>query len=101
MAEKQAGRPPISWSFNYHDLARISGKSLNAVQRQRTREGGFDPENFESVLFWCVRNARPELKQELLIYALSYHLTDRSESEKPAKRKASKKKTAKKKPKRD
>lgn len=85
------GRPEVSWSFNYEDLARISGKSVNAVQRQRTREGGFDPENLESVMFWCARNARPELKQELLIYGLSYHLTERSESERPAKRKAAKK----------
>lgn len=76
VAKKAKGRPPIQWTFNYEDLARLSDKSVPTIQRSKNRPGGFDPENLESVLLWLARNARPDLKQKIVQAAMFRDLTD-------------------------
>lgn len=65
------GRPPLQWTFNYEDLSRLTGKPVSTIQRSKSRPGGFDPDNLESVLLWLARNARPDLKVALLSAATS------------------------------
>lgn len=70
------GRPPSTWTFNYEDLSKISGKTVNTIQRSRSRPGGFDPDDFISVVAWCVRNAVPELKSYFLAHAANIYIDE-------------------------
>lgn len=70
-AKKSVGRPEFAWTFNYHDLARISGKSINSIQASRRRPGGFDPDDLLSVALWIARNAPSDTKMLFL-----KHLTE-------------------------
>lgn len=65
-AKKSVGRPPVAWSFNYHDLSRVTGKSVNSIQASKRRPGGFDPEDILSVALWIARNAQAETKLAFL-----------------------------------
>jgi len=86
--EKQhAGRPILSWTFTYEDLARVTEKSVNSIQASRRRPGGFNPESLESLVLWIARNAPPDFKVEILKHASSIPiLVDAKKRRKAAKR---------------
>ena len=65
-AKRDVGRPPIAWTFNYHDLSKATGKSVNSIQASKRRPGGFDPEDILSVALWIARNAPAETKLAFL-----------------------------------
>ena len=70
-AKKAMGRPerPIG-PFFYRHLMEVSGLSRNAIYQHTTRDT-LDLEDFESVLVWCIRHARPDLRERLITYALN------------------------------
>ena len=86
--EKQtAGRPIMSWTFTYEDLARVVDKSVNSIQASRRRAGGFNPDSLESLVLWIARNAPPDFKVEILKHASSIPLiVDAKKRRKTAKR---------------
>lgn len=57
--------------FTYDDLIKLTGKTLNAVQRSASRgvngvDSGFVPDDFESVVLWVFRNASDEFRLKIL-----------------------------------
>jgi hypothetical protein len=65
------GRPISEWTFNYADLARISGKTLNTIQASKRRPGGFDPDDLLSVFLWLSRNATADIKWQVMQHMVS------------------------------
>ena len=66
----EMGRPPKIWTYNYIDLAKMTGTSVNTVQQAASR-GYFDPEKIETVFLWLVRNAKPSLKKRMVEYLMA------------------------------
>jgi hypothetical protein len=64
-------RPTTLFQYNYETLLKVTGDtvSMNDLYQHRTRNN-IDPENFESVLVWCARHARQDLKEKILRNAL-------------------------------
>lgn len=65
------GRNESAWSYNYTDIAKLTGRKMNTVHAaaSRGRSGrasGFNPECFESVVRWVFRNATDDFKINLL-----------------------------------
>jgi len=58
-------RPETNWTFNYADLAEITGLSVNAVYQAACRNS-FDPSDLHSVILWVFRAAGDDLKEELI-----------------------------------
>lgn len=75
-AVKAVGRPASSWTFNYHDLAKITGKSVNAIQASKRRPGGFDENDILSVALWIARNAPAETKLQFLRHCTEIEVLD-------------------------
>ena len=66
-----AGRNATEWTYNYEDLAKLTGKAPNSVYQAASRasrgvDSGFHPGDFKSVVLWVFRNASRELKMELI-----------------------------------
>lgn len=58
------------WSFNYLDLARITGQDEQTIRQHRSRRR-FDPGKLESVVVYLSRYGVPELKTAIVEYALA------------------------------
>ena len=64
-------RPLKTWSFNYEDLAKLTGMEMNSIHqaacRGRTKKAsGFNPDEFKSVVLWVFRNATDEFREDLM-----------------------------------
>jgi len=65
------GRPDKSWSFNYEDLQKLTGKEINAIHQAASRgmrgvASGFNPDDFRSVVLWIFRNATDDFKMDIM-----------------------------------
>lgn len=67
--------------YDYDDIARITGKSRNALY-QATARGTLDPSDFEAVLYFIARHATMDRKKKIVEYIL-----DPSSGANPAKKK--------------
>ena len=66
--------------YDYDDLAKITGKSRNALY-QATARGTLDPSDFEAVLYFVARHATLDRKKKFVEYIL-----DPSSAKNPAKK---------------
>ena len=66
MAEERVSRFNYrQWSFDYSDIMKATGLSQNLVQQHRKR-GKFNPEDFDSLVIYLAKHARPELRMAIL-----------------------------------
>lgn len=57
------------WTYNYHDIARITGQSVDAVYQHKSR-GKFDPDKLETVLIYLAEYAIPTIQDDIVEVAI-------------------------------
>lgn len=67
-AAKRRGEQELH-CYTYDDLVKLTGMARNTIYRHVSR-GTLDPDNIESALYWLARHGSPEIKRNLLDYAL-------------------------------
>lgn len=60
------GRTKDEWSFGYDDLERITGLPRDTCIQHRVR-GQFDPEKLETVVYYLLRHAKQDIREELVL----------------------------------
>ena len=61
--------------FGYEDIMELTGLSKNTLYQYRVRMQ-FDPDDLRSIVLFVARHGTPELRRDILNYAVDYHLSE-------------------------
>ena len=65
-----------SFTFTYDDLVELTGLSKNMIYQYRVRED-LNPESLESLMMFCARHARVDVKARMVAYAVGTGLSEK------------------------
>ena len=61
--------------FGYEDIMELTGLSKNALYQYRVRMQ-LDPDDLRSIVLFVARHGTPELRRDILNYAVGFHLSE-------------------------
>lgn len=67
-ANRRAGEAE-GFLVTYKQISSLTGKSLNTIYANKSR-GNFDPNVFESILYYVARHGKFNVKRKIMEYAL-------------------------------
>lgn len=74
--QMDGGRPQLQFVFEYSDISKITGLALGTIYKHAHRRL-FDPENLESVVLYCARYARWDVRERMFKLAMMHELPER------------------------